>query len=355
MQKRLPDNCLLLYSDLLQKTIDSSYALLGGGAFVSKEIAGIRYWYFQTKSKEGTKQKYIGKQSDDLLKNIGRAKASRESMQKIIGERRRLIAMLGAGGSFIEKGRPVKILSKMADAGLFSSGGVLVGSFAYACYGNMLGYLLDSNIARTEDMDFSVERNFEIGIERPLLNEITSFEPSFRIPFQTNPSAPPFEMIAADGFKIEFLTTKTDSADKSPVFIDRFSLYAHPLDFMDYLIQKPQPAVILAGSGIPVLVPDPARFALHKLAISRLRPIGFQTKINKDIAQAQSILEILVDDNPGALLMAFDILRQRGDFLLSHVNSGIDRLPSNVRGAILDVVGNHAAEWDADRGAMKNS
>lgn len=70
MIHRLPDNCLLLYADLLQKTIDSRHALLRGGAFVSKDIGGTNYWYYQTKSAAGTKQKYLGKESDELLKEI---------------------------------------------------------------------------------------------------------------------------------------------------------------------------------------------------------------------------------------------------------------------------------------------
>ncbi len=75
MIKRLPDNCLSLYADLLQKTIESQHAVLGGGSFVSKSIKGAVYWYYQTKIGGETKQKYIGRESESLLKDIEQAKA----------------------------------------------------------------------------------------------------------------------------------------------------------------------------------------------------------------------------------------------------------------------------------------
>jgi hypothetical protein len=353
MIKRLPDNCLLLYADLLQKTIDSRHVVLSGGAFVSKKIGGATYWYYQTKSKEGTKQKYLGKESDDLLSDIKQAKEARQSANAIIAERQRLIAMLGVGGAFLEKGRPTKILSCMADAGLFSSGGVLIGSFAYACYGNMLGVSTSGELSRTTDMDFSVERKVEVGISRPMLAEIIGADPSFSSLRQINPSVPPFDLVAQDGFKVEFLTTKEGAHDKTPVFIDRFSLHAQPLEFMDYLIEQPQPAVVLSGAGILVMVPDPARFALHKLAVSQLRPSAFQAKITKDIAQAKSVIEILLEDNPGALLLASDALKQRNDFLPTNVNKGIKRLPENTRIALGKVVDIPDSEWGTKNGSIK--
>jgi hypothetical protein len=42
----------------------------------------------------------------------------------------------------------------------------------------------------------------------------------------------PFEWVAADGFKVEFLTNKKHASEKSAILIDRFNLHAQPLDFM---------------------------------------------------------------------------------------------------------------------------
>lgn len=353
MINRLPDNCLSLYADLLQKTIDSQHALLSGGSFVSKNIKGAAYWYYQTKIGGETKQKYIGRESESLLMDIDQAKAQSASLKTILAERQRLVAMLGISGASLEKGRPVKILSSMVDAGLFSSGGVLVGSFAYSCYGNMLGVAMNSELSRTSDMDFSVTRKMEIGISRSILDEIKLVDPSFKSPHQFSPSMPPFDLVAPDGFKVEFLTTRESASDITPIMIERFMLYAQPLEFMDYLIQDTQRAVILSGAGVPVVVPSPGRFALHKLAISQLRPVEFQAKVSKDIAQASSIIEILLEDNPGELLLAVDALKQRDDFLARHIKKGIERLPEEVRSSLCDTIEIPDIKWDTKIGAAR--
>ena len=350
MLKRIPDNCSLLYSDLLQKTLDSSTLLLSGGSFVSKKIGGAKYWYHQTKSPSGTVQKYIGKETAALLKQIESGKRDAALNRPIIEERRRLVAMLGVGGAFLEKGRPAKIISKMADVGLFSAGGVLVGSFAFACYGNMLGVTLNKNLMRTEDMDFSVERVLDVGFHRSIPDDLQSIESTLKPPKQINPATQPFDLIAADGFKVEFLTTKVSPTDRAAVHIERFSLYAQPLDYMDYLLDQAQSAVVLYGAGIPIMVPDPARFALHKLAISQLRPPSFQTKALKDIEQASSLLEILLEDNPGSLILASDALGSRDDLMMQLVKKGINQLSNEVQNAFLEAVSFPDVTWDATLG-----
>lgn len=353
MIDRLPDNCLSLYADLLQKTIASQHIILSGGSFVSKSIKGAVYWYYQTKIGGQAKQKYLGRESELLLNDIERAKVQSASLKAILSERQRLVAMLGVGGAALEKGRPVKILSSLVDAGLFSSGGVLVGSFAFSCYGNMLGVVMNDELSRTSDIDFSVARKMEIGISRSLLDEIKLADPAFKTPHQFSPLLLPFDLVAPDGFKVEFLTTKEGVTDRTPIMIERFNLYAQPLEFMDYLIEDTQRAIILTGAGVPVVVPSPARFALHKLAVSQLRPISFQSKIAKDIAQAASIIEILLEDNPGELLLAVDALKNRNDFLAKHIKKGAERLPEEVRSSLGDTVEISDIEWDVTVGAAR--
>jgi hypothetical protein len=107
---------------------------------------------------------------------------------------------------------------------------------------------------------------------------------------------------------------------------------------MDYLMGDSQQSVIVSGAGIGVTVPNPARFALHKLAISTLRPIGMRAKAVKDIAQAASILEVLLEDVPGALVIAADALLGRQDFLADKILDGAMALPVKTREALLEAV-----------------
>lgn len=354
MAKRLPDNCTTLYSDLLQKVMDSRIITNPGGSFVSKVVKGATYWYFQTQQVSGQrKQLFIGRETPEILARIGAAKTAKADSANILAERKRLVAMLSVGGATMEKGRPAKIIDSMANAGLFDHGGTLVGSFAFACYGNMLGALFSSSLSRTEDMDFSVERDIQIGVSRDIGDDLRRVEPSLQTQKPLLPTAKPFEMVASDGFKIEFLTTKKTPADKRPVLIEPLAIYAQPLDYMDYLIENSQPAVILYGAGIPVRVPDPARFSLHKLAISQLRPSGAKAKADKDIRQAEAIIGVLLEDNPGLIMLAADEINERADILANFVRGGAALLPESMKNEIEAMVGRK--DWDTSMGKPRSA
>jgi hypothetical protein len=349
---RLPDNCSFLYSDLLQKSMDSQFMTLSGGSFVSKNVNGGKYWYYQSRVTGSVQQAYLGADSEVLRAKIQLAKNENENLRAISLERKRLVAMLGVAGASIEKGRPAKILAGMADAGLFSAGGVLVGSFAYSCYGNMLGVALDKKLMRTEDMDFSLARSMVVGFKREILSDLLHVDATFKRPNQILPASAPFDFVSADGFKVEFLTSKIAAGDKTPVFVEQFGLHAQPLEFMDYLLEDTQMSVVLYGAGIPVSVPSPARFALHKLAVSQCRPIGMQAKITKDIDQASSILETLAEDNPGAIVLAAEALFARDDHLIQLVQNGMGRLNKGLQVVLAEIVCFPVTRWDTDLGRV---
>lgn len=348
MLSRLPDNCNTLYADLQQKVLDS-LAIQTGGSFVSKTIKGVTYWYFQTRQVSGhRKQIFIGRETPEILARVNKARKAKSDATKILEERKRLVAMLSVGGATVEKGRPAKIIDSMASAGVFDGGGILVGSFAFASYGNMLGVSFNSALLRTEDIDFSIERDIQIGVARNICDDLRRADPSLKTPPQPLPSSVPFELIASDGFKVEFLTTRKTASDKVSVLIEQLSVHAQPLEYMDYLIGNNQPAIILYGAGIPVRVPDPARFALHKLAVSQLRPIGMKTKADKDIRQAGAILEVLLDDTPGMLLLAAAALNERNDMMANLTRRGALQLPAGIRDQVIGMI--PEKEWDSDRG-----
>jgi hypothetical protein len=116
--------------------------------------------------------------------------------------------------------------------------------------------------------------------------------------------------------RVDVLTPQTGSRT-GPVSIARFRTAAQPLPHLDYLIEEPQQAALVAGSGILVNVPPPARFALHKLVVSRSRAVTEQAKSGKDLDQAAQLIEILAEDRPGDLALAWEPLANRKSFLTS--------------------------------------
>ena len=57
-------------------------------------------------------------------------------------------------------------------------------------------------------------------------------------------------------------------------------------------------------------VPDPAYFAIHKLAISQRRQAAFAVKVKKDIDQAAQLINVLAELQPGNLFPAHETARQ---------------------------------------------
>lgn len=327
MFKRLPESAQALYAELLQK---SAIPVEGGGSYVTKKIRERVYWYHQTITAEGIKkQAYLGADTPALRQQIELLKSSGD-VSAIIDARKKLVSMLGVAGATLEKGRAARIIEKMARIGLFESGGALVGSYAFACYGNMLGVESSASLRRTEDIDFSVARTLDIAVHRDVQAALQGVDASFRMPKQTNRGMSPFELVSSDGFRVEFLTASVSPSDRTPVSIAPLGVHAQPLEFMDYLLDDLQDAVVLYGVGILVKVPNPARFAVHKLAVSQMRAVGMQTKINKDIAQAAFVIEVLAQDNPGTLSIAIDDAVRRGDGLWYFAQKGVNRLPADV-------------------------
>ena len=77
-------------------------------------------------------------------------------------------------------------------------------------------------------------------------------------------------------------------------------LGAQRLRFLDYLIADPVPSLVLHDAGVAVTVPQPMRYAVHKLMLAALRGSGAgaaaSPKSVKDLAQA----ELLVEAAPAA-------------------------------------------------------
>lgn len=350
MIKRLPESAQTLYAELLQK---SAIPIEGGGSYVTKKIRERVYWYHQTITAEGVKkQHYIGADTPELREQIETLKSGGD-VSAIINARKKLVSMLGVAGALLEKGRSARIIDKMSRIGLFESGGAMVGSYAFACYGNMLGVESAASLRRTEDIDFSVARTIDIAVHRDIRAALLDVDASLKVPVQTNPGVFPFEMVSKDGFKIEFLTTRESPSDRVPVSIVEFGVHAQPLEFMDYLLDDLQEAVVLHGAGIPVKVPNPARFAIHKLAVSQIRPVGMQTKINKDIAQSAFVIEVLAQDNPGSLSIAIDDAVDRGDGLWHFAQKGVNRLPSEIISILTESVGGPLPHVSVDTASGK--
>ena len=133
----------------------------------------------------------------------------------------------------------------------------------------------------------------------------------------------------ASGIRVEFLTPNRSSDDHTGKPARMPSLggaAAEPLRFLDFLIRNPVRTVVLANGGIPVTVPDPSRYAVHKLIVAERRLQG-TAKDLKDLAQARNLAEALrAIGRLADLREAFDEARGRGQKWQEALTASLDRL-----------------------------
>lgn len=120
---------------------------------------------------------------------------------------------------------------------------------------------------------------------------------------------------------------------------DALGAYATPLRSLDYLIHESTSAAVLYRSGVLVNVPQPARYAVHKLIVATRRKVPSSTKPTKDLEQSAALVRVLAEDRPDELEEAFFEAYERGRSWRAAIDSGARRLPPDARAALADAVG----------------
>jgi hypothetical protein len=320
MSQRLPLETQTLYAELLEHLLgveaNRSIGLLPG-TFTRKVVKGETYVYYQASLPGGkTRQFYLGRSGAALDRLVKRFAGDRAAFAEDKGRTQRLAAQLRAGGAAVADAPSERVVAGLAEAGLFAAGGVLVGTHAFASLGNLLGVRWGAGALRTQDVDEAAdERDIDVAVSDEPMDVpavIESLEMGFLPAPPLDPKRPATSFkVRGQTLRVDLLCPKRGDSD-APVFIPRWNAAAHPLEFLDYLLEAPEKGILLGGDGTLVNVPAPARFALHKLVVSQRRPAAFATKARKDIAQAVEVLEVLLADRPGDLPPALQAFEARG-------------------------------------------
>ncbi|MEA2601377.1 MAG: hypothetical protein QOF89_2369 [Acidobacteriota bacterium] len=335
--QRLPESVQTLYAELLEQTIqaEAETALLKApqGTFVSKAIKGGTYWYLQRTEGDRRRQHYLGRESPSLLAWIEQVREARSGDDET--QRANLSSMLTAGGAATESAPVVKVLSLLAESGVFRMGGVLVGTQAFVAFGNMLGVRFEKQSLRTQDVDVAQDRAIGIALSQEagtvdVREALTGSGLGFFPVPALDPRRPSTSFkIRGRELRVDFLTPLFGPESDKAIFLPALGVSAHPLRLLDYLIENPAQAVVVGGTGVLVNVPDPARFAFHKLWVSTRRSVSEQTKAVKDLRQGGDLLELLLADRPGDVDRAWEALLARPAVVKS-IRSAIRRLPPEL-------------------------
>lgn len=297
------------------------------GSFNAKTVKGRRYWYFQYVQPSGKlTQVYIGPDTPQVRNLIERKQ--QPGVSASLGP---LAGAAQALGCTVVLPRHLRVLRRLAEYGFFRAGGLLVGTHAFLAYGNMLGVRWGGQSV-TQDIDFahagkSIALGLPGNLEVDTADAISSLEMGF-LPMAGlgGKSGGSFLIPREPEFKLDFLTTRHRRGNEAYVH-PQLNVTLQPLQFMEFSLEQVEQAVVFSSDQVVLVnVPEPARFALHKLIVYGERAASFRAKAVKDLAQAAHLLAFLWPHREESVRAALDDLKGRGRGWASRFRRGVRAL-----------------------------
>ena len=283
------------------------------GSFASKTVRGAKYWYFQYTEPSGKlRQVFVG--PDTAPVHALMARKTQRPATAALGPLARSCAALGCSEILP---RHLRVLQRLAEYGFFRAGGVLIGTHAFLAFANMLGVRWGEG-SRTQDIDFAhAGKNLSILLPGDVHVQthaaISSLEMGFLPAVGLTAKASETYLNPRDPeLKLDFLTTLHRGGEQ-PYEHPQLGVTLQPLKFMEFSLERVQQAVLFAGDRCAVAnVPQPARYALHKLLVYGEREVAFAAKASKDLVQAQLLLAYLKEHRASEVKEAWEDLVSRG-------------------------------------------
>jgi len=341
----------IAFADLVDSAHDVAFneRFPPNGTFHKLSRSGKEYWYHIRRDPDapsGKRSTYAGAVGDPdvdaFVERYGHEHA-RHKLQK------------GAAAMLRRAGLPTpdpiegKLARAFQRAGLFQAGATLVGSVAYQTYGGILGTKLAGELHRTQDIDLAQDREIALHVEH--LGEkfddfekiLTSVDASFRPAFNpAHPTAGPTRYVNAADYKVDLLTAhrNSDRNRQAPIALPMIpGASLQPLDLIEFLIKHPIRSALLYEEGVAVVVPEPARYALHKVTVSQMRnATGEAGKGAKDRTQASELLQAIeYSGRTSELAEAWSEIWNDKPKFRNHLTRGLLALSDDVVGIIARV------------------
>jgi hypothetical protein len=268
------------------------------GSFTRRKLRNKTYVYFNFRDTNNQpRSAYVGPESPRVEKLVEEFQSAQVARRvEALGQRAAACAALGCS-TVLHK--HFKIIEKLASYGFFRNGGVLIGTHAFSALGNMLGVKWTGG-DRTMDVDFAhAGKNISIAMPTNLQisvhDAITSLEMGL-LPIRefSGKSGAQYRNPEDPELRIDFCTPDTGTGKAVP--IPGLGIALEPLKFMEFSLEDTTQGVIFSASGACVVnLPDPARFAVHKLIVYGERPVSERTKATKDVQQAAALTQWHLD------------------------------------------------------------
>lgn len=322
---------VVAYQDLLRLHLDERAARLIGTIEERKRNGRI---YLYEKFRIGTEMvsRYLGEDKPELRSRLARAEELKAEAEERRKRMTRLARTLRAEG-FIATDRDTgSLLLAFSRTGVFRLGGTLVGTSAYSLYQGDLGIRMDyEELAQTGDVDFASFERLSVALEDKVDESphdiLTSlkFDP---VPGVNDRQVWKWRQSSSEAM-VEFLTPAFGDESVKP--LPALGVSAQALNYLNFLIADPIPAIALYRSGVLVQIPRPERFAIHKLIVADRRKGGpDQFKARKDRAQAALLIAVLAEDRPDELIDAYEDAMSRGPRWRERIEASLKRMPESA-------------------------
>ncbi len=291
------------YQDLKRLARSQDRVLAGTpGTLKQRTQSGNQYWVREYVRVDGRKvDDYLGpERSFDKAKiavlraelDLAKTLASGSAKLRLFGYQR------------IER-KPAAVLEVFFNRGLTRAGLTLVGSHAYGALLNELG--VEAPGYRTQDLDVARAQALAIALGEGITLQTLLAETGLAfVPVPGMPSHRPsasFKLPGAQTLAVDLLVPGKDLGRVVPV--RELGAHAQAIPLLDFLIKEPIDSIVLSPNQvIPVKLPSPERFLLHKLFSSQSRKTD-RDKVRKDLEQAALLAAVLEEDTPGILSDAF--------------------------------------------------
>lgn len=316
------------YQDLLRLHLDETASELIGSV-EERSRNGRLYLYDKFRIGTEMKSRYLGEGTPELRARLARAvelKTQAEGRKTTMARLARVLRAEGFIGTDRDTG---SLLLAFARAGVFRLGGTLIGTAAYALYQGELGVRFGSEeLAQTGDIDFASFERLSVALgdrveENPgEILQALKFDP---VPGVQDRQVWKWRQNHGEAM-VEFLTPAFGDERVKP--LPALGVSAQALNYLNFLIAEPIPAIALYRSGVLLQIPRPERFAIHKLIVADRRHGGpDQAKARKDRGQAAFLISILAEDRPDDLRAAFEDALSRGPRWRERLEASLRRLP----------------------------
>ena len=319
------------FANVEQTAASQDQVLVGAPGSVIEHRRGEHVYYArQYMDPEGRKreQSLGGPQGDEKVDEHVLEMRQRIELSKGLIERIRELAKLGFQ---VADNKAAATVAVLYNHGIFQAGAVLIGSHAFAVLLNGLGVRAVGYM--TEDVDIAREHQLALHEVPPggVLDILRETGISFvEVPaLERGAPSTSFKQAGTARLHVDLLVPSS-GATYPVIAVPELKAHATGLPFLAYLLRKTHMSTLLSRHGaIPVRVPDPARFAVHKLLVAKLR-MTHLGKAGKDLQQACTLLAMLGEHRSGDIEAACAELPKSADVHLRKVLPDAERVLAAV-------------------------